>query len=441
MLTELDHQTIDRVRNSVFRQYAEKYIHIQDRFLEQVRQLGVDFAPPEDPQEYFQRADALAAAGATVRNDAKSIVANHISPGCLACQTGQGSSTFFISLKCHRNCFFCFNPNQENYEFFRDHTVDVIAELQKLYTSGQAVHQLALTGGEPLLYKPETVQFFKTARQLFPKAYTRLYTCGDQIDEATLQALKDAGLDEIRFSIRMYDLEKGRQFTMSRIAMAKEFIPYVMVEMPVLPGTLEEMKSVLQRLDEIGIFSINLLEFCFPLTNAEAYRQRGYLIKARPFRVLYNYWYAGGLPVAGSETVCLDLLDFALQSGLKMGVHYCSLENKQTGQVYRQNKDQSVPRHLYFSERDYFLKSAKVFGEDIAPVETVLRKKGVTTIVQNRDQGYLEFPVKKLHLIRNLDVEVGISTNILEVRNGEKVLRELKIDWTTPQQFNFEKDI
>jgi len=77
----------------------------------------------------------------------------------------------------------------------------------------------------------------------------------------------------------------------------------------------------------LGIFGINLLEFCFPWNNVDVYRQHGYKIKARPHRVLYNYWYAGGLPIAGSETVCLDLVDFALQQGLKFGVHYCSLEN------------------------------------------------------------------------------------------------------------------
>ena len=69
--------------------------------------------------------------------------------------------------------------------------------------------------------------------------------------------------------------------------------------------------------------------------------------------------------MAGSETICLDLLEFALQKGLKLGVHYCSLENKHTGQIYQQNNGYKLPKHTYFSRKDYFIKTAKVFGEDI----------------------------------------------------------------------------
>ena len=101
---------------------------------------------------YPQRAAALGVLGADVRNDAKSLVVNQLSVGCAACQTSLGSVTFFLSLKCHRNCFFCFNPNQENYEYYRTHTIDLLPELHKLSAAGQPVHSLALTGGEPQLY-------------------------------------------------------------------------------------------------------------------------------------------------------------------------------------------------------------------------------------------------------------------------------------------------
>jgi uncharacterized protein len=442
MIREITSTTLSEIRNPAFRQYAQRYIDIYQKFLAQVAATGIELAPETNSQEYLNQTRALAAAGAIVRNDAKSVVSNPLlSPGCQACQTGVASATFFISLKCHRSCFYCFNPNQENYDHYLDHSVDVVAELKKLHGMGQDVRQLALTGGEPLLNKPETVHFFQTARKLYPKVSTRLYTCGDHIDAEILQQLQDAGLDEIRFSIRVTDLEKGRQFTLERIALAKAYIPRVMVEMPVLPGSLEEMKAILLRLDEIGIFGINLLELCFPFHNAEEFRQRGYQVKAQPFRVLYNYWYAGGLPIAGSEKVCLDLVDFALKSGLKLGVHYCSLENKHTGQVYRQNKTKAAAQPYTFSERDYFLKSAKVFGDEMALVKEVFRRKGYSQYEVYPDRNYLEFSVKRMHLLKNTEVEIGISTNIFEERGGEKVLRELRIDWTTPQLFAFEEDI
>ena len=314
MRLEVSADTLASIRNPALRSYAEQYVRIYQDYMEQVRSTGIEIEVEDDSPQAWARIAALRKKGAIVRNDAKSIYLNRLSPGCQACRKGVGSATFFISLKCHRNCFYCFNPNQEGYEYFREHTRDTVAELQALRASRARVRHLALTGGEPLLYKEEAIRFFQEARQGFPGVYTRLYTCGDHVDRQTLQALKDADMDEIRFSIRMQDLAKGQRHTYDQIALAREYIPHVMVEMPVLPGTLEEMIEVLTELERLEIFGINLLEFCFPRHNAEVYRQHGYRIKARPFRVLYNYWYAGDLPVAGSEMECLDLIEFALDA-------------------------------------------------------------------------------------------------------------------------------
>ena len=43
---------------------------------------------------------------------------------CKACAKGIGTATLFISFPCHRNCYFCFNPNQDNYEYYRKHKND-----------------------------------------------------------------------------------------------------------------------------------------------------------------------------------------------------------------------------------------------------------------------------------------------------------------------------
>jgi hypothetical protein len=292
-----------------------------------------------------------------------------------------------------------------------------------------------------LLQKEETVRFFQEARQSFPGVYTRLYTCGDHVDRQTLQALKDSAMNEIRFSIRMQDLARGQRHTFEQIALAREYIPHVMVEMPVLPDTLEEMKPVLTELDRLEIFGINLLEFCFPYNNAEIFCERGYKIKARPYRVLYNYLYGGGLPVAGSEAVCLDLVEFALDAGLNLGVHYCSLENKHTGQIYQQNAFRPLPKTMFFSQTDYFLKSAKVFGADIAPVRSFFEKTGYKNYEVNEAHNYLEFHVSQISALKKLDIEIGLSSNVFETRDGDRYVRELKVDCTTPQTFRLSVDV
>lgn len=441
MIADVTQSTLPEIKNPALREYANMYVRIYQDFMEQVKRMGLEVESEDTTALVAEKVEALRKKGAIVRNSDKSIYTNCISPSCVACQTGTNSTTFFISLKCHRDCFYCFNPNQENYEYFREHTRDVIQELDEARASKAALGHIALTGGEPLLHKEETYRFFEHANEVYPNSHTRLYTSGDHIDCTTLEELQKSGLKEIRFSIRMHDLAKGQMHTYDRIALAREYIPNVMVEMPILPNTLDEMKDVLLRLEELGIFGINLLEFCFPLNNVEAYREKGYKVKARPFRVLYDYWYAGGLPIAGSELVCLDLLDFALEKGLKLGVHYCSLENKHTGQLYKQNSGHRLPARIHFSQRDYFLKTAKVFGEDIPAVKQTFDKAGYREYVLSEEQNSLEFHVNKISSLKKLNVDVGIASHVIEARGNEQVLRELKVDVTTPQIFRLSKDI
>lgn len=441
MIVDVTSSTLNEIRNPALREYAGIYVRIYEDFMEQVRTMGLEIEAEDTSAAVAQKTADLKREGAIVRNSDKSVYINRISPSCVACQTGIGSTTFFISLKCHRDCFYCFNPNQEDYDYFRQNTRDVVAELDELRKISPRMGHLALTGGEPLLHKEETYRFFDRARALYPSAHTRLYTSGDHIDRATLEALKQSGLKEIRFSIRMHDLTRGHRHTFDRLALAREYIPNVMVEMPVLPDTLDEMKDVLVELDRLGIFGINLLEFCFPLNNAEVYRQKGYKIKARPFRVLYDYWYAGGLPIAGSETVCLELLDFALEAGLKLGVHYCSLENKHSGQIHQQNDRVILPKRMYVSPRDYFIKTAKVFGEDIPAVRQELDRAGCREYLYDEEHQSLEFHVNHIARLKKMEIEIGISTQVVETRQNEFFLRELKVDVTTPQSFRLSKDV
>lgn len=198
-----------------------------------------------------------------------------------------------------------------------------------------------------------------------------------------------AGLDEVRFSIKPEDVALPRctRVWANRMA-AVSSLPDVMVEMPVIPGTLSEMQELLVRLDDMGVRGVNLLEFCFPLCNAEAFRDRGFELRKHPFNYLYDYWYGGGVPVAGSEAEALTLMEYAVRESLLLGVHYCSSDNKNTGQVYQQNKvftcDDGVWAHypwLEADEGDRLLRCAKAFGADAACVRDWARAAGVPVFV------------------------------------------------------------
>lgn len=441
MIVDVTAENHAQIRNPSLARYAAIYLGIYEDFLGQIEATGIEIADHDYDDDITRRRERLRQKGGRFRNTDRSIYLNRLSPACVACQKGVGSATYFISLQCHRDCYYCFNPNQVDYDYYTNHQRDLRRELAQLSAQGHVVNHLALTGGEPLLHKKETYDFFANAARLFPRAHTRLYTTGDHASEEVLRELQKAGLQEIRYSIRMHDLAQGHRHTLQRIAQAREYVPAVMVEMPVLPGTLEEMKELLIELEALQIHSINLLEFCYPLTNAAEFHRRNFKARKRPYKVLYNYWYAGGVPVSGSEPVCLDLLEFALEEDLTIGVHYCSLENKLTGQNYQQNQGRDLPPTHYFSQRDYLLKSAKVFGRDIPQVYNAFRNAGYGEYQNNKQPRYLQFHVSQIEALRHLDIEIGIATSTLEMRDGEQVLRELKVDMTTPQTFDLAADL
>lgn len=441
MIVRLDQAGVQSIRNKALARYASIYQQVEEDFLERIQGAGLDLENGDSIAQSDQIRARLESRGAIFRNSDKSIYVNEISPACVACREGIGSATFFVSLKCHRHCYYCFNPNQENFQTHRRHKRDCANELRQIRSSGTEVDYVALTGGEPLLHKQEALEFFKETDLLYPDAHSRLYTAGDFVDEAILSELSEAGLDEIRISIRTEDTQQEIEDNLTRLELAKSYLDSVMVEMPVPPGSFEQMKAILQELDRIGIDSINLLELCFPFHNADEFRKRGFQIKNPPYQIPYNYWYAGGLPIAYSEVECLKLVEYSIEQGLEIGVHYCSLENKHTGQIYQQNHGKQVPDRYHFSERDFYLKTVKVFGDDIPRVLSHLNGNTPSNTFQDTDHEYLEFHVDLIPDLKGLDIDLAISSNVVEQRGDGEYIRELGLDLTRPIQFDPETDI
>ncbi|WP_010233622.1 radical SAM protein [Clostridium arbusti] len=442
MLTDINENTIKLIKNSVFKEYAYSYLDILKNFIQQVEQFGISF----DKNAYIESEtkevlNRLYQKQAIFRNDNKSIYNNFISPACEACAKAIGSVTMYISLMCHRNCYYCFNANQEEYGLFNNNKRDWKEQLENMIKIGTDIDYLALSGGEPLLHKEDTLDYFQYIQQNLKNVHTRLYTSGDLLDEKLARELCEAGLKEIRFSVKLEDNLELYKTVLKKIELARGYIPKVIVEMPVIPGTFERMKQLLFDLEELKVDGINLLEFCFPYNNVKEYVKRGFKLKYPPFKVLYNYWYSGGLAVSESELLSLKLLEFILDNHLKLGAHYCSLENKNTGQIYKQNTTSKfTSKNIVFSNKDYYLKTAKVFGKDTARAILEFRKNGIEDYEENIDYDFIQFQPEKIKYLKNTGIEVAISYNVTEERDNTFYLREVKVDYTTPETFSL-KDI
>lgn len=415
---------------SAFQKARAVYEEIYREYLDGLAAQGIRFAEAHDDEtRNATLREALRERGASFRNGGASISTDWLSRACEACTGGAAapSETFYTSLSCHRDCYFCFNKNQHDYEFYCEHDYPWEEALAAAARRGR-LDCIGLTGGEPLLHPDSTCAFLERAADLHPEAHTRLYTSGDLLDAALAARLADHGLDEMRFSVKVDDAPDRQRRVLEAMALASEYIPDVVVEMPVIPGTGNAMKELMRQFDLVGIRGMNLLEFCYPLHNWDAFAQRGLCIKNPPFPVLYDYGYAGGLPVAGSEELCLALMVHGLDAGYTFGMHYCSLENKHRSEMRLRNECGRNAHPCYeFDEHDFFLKTVKVFGDDCALAQAVLDGAGCSYSVEDEDEQSLSFPPRYGGVVAASGILVADSYNVFEIREGEYVLREVAL--------------
>ncbi len=454
--------------------WLSEYGAIQREYIDSLAGFGVDFAPRDaDLPQRQALLEQLRSKGTRFRNGGASISTGPLSSACVACADDPGSRTFYLSLACNRDCYFCFNKNQVNYEAdrllkknwrqevdefledpgsrtfylslacnrdcyfcFNKNQVNYEAdrllkknwrqEVDEFLEGAVPVTHVALTGGEPLLHVKEALAFFAHVHEAAPQAHLRLYSDGDFLDEGLARQLADAGLQELRLSVKP-DEPGAFEEAIRRLAMAKQFIPDVMVEMPVAPDMLEEMKGLLLGMNTIGAFGINLLEFGYPMGDWAPFAARGYQIANPPFAIPYEYSYAGGLPVAGSELACLQLLDWAMDQGLELGIHYCSLENKNRMQMHQQNTQARLDGALWlFDDEDFFWKTAKVFDGDMAVTKQLLKAAGVP-YQEDPDEESLQFHPRHLPLVAGAGTLLAISFNVLENYPEGIAVRELAL--------------
>ena len=401
------------------------------QYISTLENMGVKFAEPGDNQAAIDALrDQLREAGAQFKNAGASIVWGWQSKACVECTGNNGSETFSTTFRCHRNCYFCFNYNVADYrKFVREGCPwrEGLEDAERRYGhDGLAV--LGLTGGEPLLVLDDSIELLEDARRRFPSAHKRMYTSGDLLTEDGAMRLREAGLDEMRFSVKQDDTLERQERVLAAMEIAKRHIPSLMVEMPIIPNTEERMHELFRRWADIGIDGINLLEFCFPFHSWDEYDKRGFEIRNPPFDVMYDYGYSGGLPVAGSEELCLQLMLWGIQNDMPFGIHYCSLDNKHRSEMrLRNERGANMTPILTFDEGDFFLKCAKVYGDDRDEAFNALTFAGCKNFMPSDDEQSLAFPIKYLSALDGLDVSPAIAYFVLDSDDQGSFVREVAL--------------
>ncbi len=437
MIYTITRENIDFIKNKGLKADATRYMEQYENFIEYIKESGASISSEDYSKKEQELLNKLEEKGAKICNSGKSVVFNAISPSCEHCHTGIGSATYILTLKCNRDCFFCTNKNQADYAAGINKVYDIISEFKTHLGYYKKMKSVAITGGEPLLYPEKCIEFLKEVKKSDKTIQTRIYTNGDLVTEDMLKLLRDAGLDEIRFGLKPDENGKVSTQSLDNLALSVKYINRTMVEMPLMLNKVEEMKELMITLDKIGIFGINILEFLYPYVHPDEYKNKGYEVIKRPYKVLYPYTYAGGVPIAKSSIECLEVMLYCLEHNVKMGMHYCSLENKLTSQLYQSNHSIKMSEIEYFSEKDFFLKTVKGYEDDAAIIKEVLDKNNVDHYMYDTSNKVIEFSPTYITLLKDYDMELGLTYLAVDFDEGygRKVLREYQIDKVEPKTF------
>lgn len=242
----------------------------------------------------------------------------NLAKGCQLCVKGS-KLVLFVTGLCPRACYYC-PISDKKYkkdviyadEWKVDNIDEIIREGELIKAEGAGI-----TGGDPLVKLRRTCDCIESLKNRFgSKFHIHLYTSFDLVNSKTLKKLYDAGLDEIRFHANV-DSNK----LWGRIELAQEFDWDIGIEIPAIPGKLNEMKKLVDYFsDKIDFLNLNELEVAD--NKVSKLLKLGYKVKDK---LSYG--------IKGSEEVALKLMDYIDKNYADANVHYCTAKLKDKVQL------------------------------------------------------------------------------------------------------------
>jgi pyruvate formate-lyase activating enzyme-like uncharacterized protein len=234
-----------------------------------------------------------------------------LSRGCQTCGAGTWSCLFINGL-CTAHCFFCPQDRSMTEERppYAEEMLFEDLERYLAYLERFGFQGVGFSGGETFLAFDKLLEYLAAVRRRFPDMYIWLYTNGDLVEDEKLAALDGAGLDEIRFNI------SARGYDLAPVALGREFVRVLTVEIPCIPEYKERLKRSLVEMERIGVDHLNLHQLVATRYNYEKLARRGYTFL--PPLAFHEP------PVLESELVALEIISYAHQKNLKTPINYCS---------------------------------------------------------------------------------------------------------------------
>ena len=235
----------------------------------------------------------------------------NLSNGCRLC--GEGTwSCLFINGICNAHCFYCPTEQPSKSEPM---TNGIMFGTPKDYVDYIRLFKFrgaSISGGEPLLTFQRTFRYISEIKKAFgDNIYLWLYTNGILADRENLSRLKAVGLNEIRF-----DLSACR-YQLDKVKIAVDIFPVVTVEIPAIPEDEVLLKTVIEKIQRLGVSHLNLHQLrCTPY-NRKNLVQRG-----------YTFLHGPKVTVLESELCSLRTIRFVHENNIELPINYCSFVYK-----------------------------------------------------------------------------------------------------------------
>lgn len=289
--------------------------------------------------------------------DCGSVRNGRLAVGCEHCLEG-GKMVLFVTGRCDTGCYYCPVSLEKKgrdviyaNELRTSSKPAIIEEAESMDATGTGI-----TGGDPLMNTDRTVNAIRMLKDHFgPEHHIHLYT--STMDLERIRRVVDAGLDEIRFHPPM-DLWTHMEDTPLKEIVESIGID-IGIEVPALPDMREELDSLVDYAEGIGVDFVNLNELEFSESNWGMMEEHHYGLVDELSSA-----------VAGSE----ETARYVMERHPDMRMHFCSSTFKDSVQLRNRLKrkaEKSAKEYEVITEDGTVIKGV-LYG-DIEEAMSVLR--------------------------------------------------------------------
>lgn len=263
---------------------------------------------------------------------------------------------------------------------------------------------VSISGGEPLISFEKSLAFVKAVKDAFgEEVYLWLYTNGILLTKEKVEALQQAGLNEMRFDIG------ATEYKTDKLKLAIGKIPVVTVEIPAVPQEEELLRDKIRELKDLGLSYLNFHQMRLTPYNFNKLIEHD-----------YTYLHGEKVTVLESELTALRLVKFTLDEGIDLPINYCSFVYKNRHQKSA-NRKKHAPYVVYPWEeitengfiRNLFAKVNEVQVEKVlSEFENELREGKMNF---NSGIGRLDFHVEQFESIKKMKLPIYLEYHVSHI--------------------------